>query len=136
MRPDQVDRIEAALKKGFDVLAGDLITIINEDQTEVNVLSILYDLDEGDGLMLDQAGMRAIGIREVIFLKEYLDAQGVTLLPTKRFRIDGDLWDFYEDESIQLKVVPIGGAHNIAVCRLRRSAEEDQSTAGSSWGFQ
>lgn len=135
MRQDQIDRIEAAFQKGYDVLAGDYVQYVAPDDTTYDLLTIMEDVERNEGLQIDEVGLRSGGIRELLFLRDYLDAQSVVFEPDGHFVILGERWDFVEKLPIQDHINSVGGIHNLVLVWVRRAVELNQSQSGSSWGY-
>lgn len=131
----QKARIEAAFAKVFDVLAGDVVTYVTPTGTQKTLLTIQYDLEREEGLLIDYQGLRDRGVRELIFLKSYVVAQGVTLDPAGYFLIGGKRWDFAPDETIQDTVVPIQALHSLIIIRVRQAIEKESTQSGTQWGY-
>lgn len=129
------DAIEAAFSEVWDLIAGDLVTHVTKDAVETQLLTIMDDAFVGEGMVFDPAGIRDINSRDLCFLKSYLAANGVTVEPTDYYKISGERWDYVENVPIKDALNPLGGIQNIIVVRVRRAVELEQSTAGSTWGF-
>jgi hypothetical protein len=137
MRPSQITRIERALERGFNVIAGDFVVYHAPDGTETGLLTIMYD-DEREklpGLIIDQAGERAQSERELVFLEPYLVDRDVELDPAGYFLIMGKRWDFAKNEQIKECQVPIAGIHNIIVVRVRYAVELESTSACGAFSF-
>jgi hypothetical protein len=129
------DEIERAFKELFELIAGDLVVHVTAGGTQTNLLTIMDDAWYGEGLILDQAGIRDTNSRDLCFHKAYLTAAGVSLQPTDHYLINGERWDYQEDIAIKNALNPLSGIQEIVVIRVRRSVELDGTTAGSTWEF-
>jgi hypothetical protein len=139
MTPSQIKRIDAAFEKGiFDTLAGDYITYVSPTgEKHEKLLCLVYNLklENKPGVIISEAGVRDQVELEVLFSKKRLAAAGVTVDPAGYWIIDGKRYDFAKNEEIQEKLNPVGGLHNLLAVRLRKSAELNQTTNGTDWGF-
>lgn len=138
MRQDQIDRVDAALKKGYDTLAGDELIHVTSEGVQTQLLVLMYDLefDRREGLVVQSVGVMNDGIRELIFLKHYLATEGVVLEPTDHWIIDSERWDFIPNNPIMEAIVPMGGLHNMVVCWVTRAAAINQTAQSAEWSWQ
>jgi hypothetical protein len=134
VRSDQLNRIDAALKRGFDFLAGDPITLVSPQNVEYDLVCIMYDT-KLEGVEVESFGMVEDGLREVLFLKEYLTDESIDLDSTWYFLIDGERWDFAPKSPIMEKVVPLYGLQNMIVCYLTKAAEVEATEQTATWGW-
>ena len=77
---------------------------------------------------MDEGGLLDKGVRQILFLTSYLEAQKVALTEMDWFKIGGDRWDFVEDAPIQRAVVPIAGVHSLIIVTVRRAVELKQAS--------
>jgi hypothetical protein len=132
LRPDQVERVDAGIQKGFRLLAGDIVTIVNGD-SDIDVTCIMYDLETGEGLTVDAAGIRSDVIREILILTT--DISDFNFSPECHFIIDGERWDLVSGDPIMSAVVPIGGLHNMTICWVTRATEIEKTDTEGTWGW-
>lgn len=127
--------IRDEFERVWELIAGDLVTHVTKIGTETQLLTIMDDALVGEGLLFDAAGIRDHNTRDLCFLKSYLTANSVTILPTDHFKINGERWDFSEDMPIKDALNPLGGVQDIIIVRVRRATELDHSDTVSNWGF-
>ena len=127
--------IASAFEEVWDLIAGDLVTHVTEGSVETQLLTIMDDALVGEGLLVDSAGISDRHSRDLCFLKTYLSANGVSIVATDHFLIDGERWDFVEEVPIKNAANPIGGIQDVVIVRVRRAVELEHSDAGSEWGF-
>ena len=126
----QIQQIREGFERGYRLIAGDTVVHVNgSNGKQTTVLAIAYDQGTKEGLSIDDGGMLNKGVRDVLFLTSYLAANGITLVETDWFLIDGERWDFLEDAPIQRAVVPIAGIHNLILVSLRRAIELKQTSS-------
>lgn len=150
MTPYQLQKITSGLEKGFYTMAGDYITYVAPDGTQTpNLLCMISDVYNREGIEFIEAGIQNEGAREVSFLKSALATLGVRILPAGYFidqpdgeiavisgePVTGERWDFEGKDNIQDKTNPIGGLHNMLVVRIRRSEELNQSRTGTDFAY-
>ena len=141
LSPDQVAQIESALEQAFEIVAGDNLIHVDAAGVQAPVTTIMYDtttlVDRKErGLEIVAAGLQSHGVRELIFLKAWLEADNVSILPTSYFLIAGERWDLIEDAAIAEANVPLAGIQNLLIVQVRKATEinASQPAAGVIWG--
>jgi len=134
VRTDQLNRIDAALKRGFDLLAGDEIIAVSPESVQHTLLCVMYDTLR-EGLGVESTGIVEDGLREILLFTEYLVDEGIDLDATWHFLIDGERWDFAPKMPIMEKVVPLYGLQNMIVCYLTKAAEVEATEQTATWGW-
>jgi hypothetical protein len=135
LRQDQIDRIEAGLNKAHAIIEGDPVTWVNADNVETELVCIMSDRWNDDGLVVDGAGLRNVGIRELSFRKELLTEKAVVIDASGHFLINGERWDLAKGDPILEAIVPIAGIQNQLEVRVRRSVELDSTTVVGDWSW-
>lgn len=137
MTPEQLTRISAAYDTLFATMAGDNVTYISPTGISTDLICILYNLkfEHKPGLIIDLGGLREQDELEMLFSTNILNAANVTLDVAGYWMIDGVRYDFAEKEPIKEKLNPVGGLQNLVSCRVRLSAEINQTETGAVWSL-
>ena len=137
MTPDQLTRISAAYDTLFATLAADKVTYVSFVGVSTDLICILYNLkfEHKPGLIVDLGGLRDQDELEMLFSTNILAAAKVTLNVTGHWVIGGLRYDFSDKEPIKDKLNPVGGLQNLVSCRVRLSAEINQTEPDASWSF-
>jgi hypothetical protein len=143
MNERQLNKIRAAIERGYKFLAGDPVQLHHATGTGGactvwsihDLVAIYYDIDmeRVGGLAVDEAGLRDITVRELLVLKS--DIPGIEIGPADWFEIEGEHWDLFKKYPIQSKVAPLGGLQNIFSVWVRRNTELTHTDADARWGF-
>ena len=134
MREDQILRIRSGFRRGYEIIAGDLVTYIDPEGNEHPLTSVSEDIPYESALPLHE-NVKAQQVREFIFLKDILDENGVTLDPNGHFVIEGIRWDFQLGGTVNDHLFAPGGIHNIVVVRLRQSVAVEEATSDPEWAY-
>lgn len=135
MRDDQISRIRAAIEKAHALVEGPGITYVSPLGIETELPGLYTDLQNEQGLEIDEAGIRNRGVRELQFRKETLTDLGVTLELTGYFKMDGERWDFAGKEPFMEAIVPIAGIHNLLSVRVQRATELNNTDPSDTFTF-
>ena len=137
----QVTRITNALEKVHEVLAhvdGTAVGTVSYHPpggASVDLPVIQYDLAHEEGLGIDHNGLKDGGVREMLFRKSDLATAGVDFDVNGNFTINGETWNFAEDEPIQDTIVPIANIHSLILVRVRRGVEVNSTEADADFTY-
>lgn len=127
-------RIENAINRVLDLLAGDEITVIKKNGTEFTLNAIVYDY-QWDGVEAEKYGLIEHTIKTVIISKAQLKLLGKTISKTDRFKYNGELFTHTRNRPISDDNVPLAGIQNVLILYLIR-LEEKEISEEDTWGWE
>ncbi len=103
MRDQTRSSLERVTRKGWEFQAGETVTAVDPDgvEHELQTIDVPKDSISGQGIAIDQAGIRDQAQRYLRFHQSYLSQQGIELTPAWHFMIDGERWDPSKDAAIE-----------------------------------